>query len=88
MLTPQDKIDEIYTILKKQERRERWRAIYAWTTRIIAVTIILLALMYPGFIIRHLTNFFYPIIEQNVKQIISEQKNNLLDSVENKIKNF
>lgn len=87
-MTPQDKIDEIYNILQKYDRRESRKRIFRWLIRIVSFIVILLLILYPGVIVRLLTNFFYPIIQENIKQIIVEQKNTLFDEIDYKIKNI
>lgn len=83
MLTPQEKIDEIYNILSRQEKREKRKMIFAWTWRILVFIFTILIIFYPNVIFGKIFEIAYPIIKQSVAEAVAEQKNNLGNSIKN-----
>ncbi len=79
MLTPQEKIDEIYRILSRQESRRRWALFFTWLWRIVIITSIAIVVLYPGKTTEWMFRIAAPMIEQVVRQVIDTQKNSLTE---------
>lgn len=91
MLTPQEKIDEIYTILKKQEKKEKRKTLFSWAHRIIVWFFLIVVVLFPGFFIEKFFQIAEPLIKDMMMQVFETQKSNLSnlkDSVINSVKNF
>lgn len=80
-LSNEQKLDEIYSILKEQESRNnraRWFRLLKWG-------IIILGLYFvtsnPGFFLDRFVKIVQPIIMDNVKTMMNEKKDWLLDEM-------
>lgn len=81
--TPQEQIAEIYEILKKQEGRRKWSLFFIWTKRIIIWGIIILIVLYPGFIFSQVNKFLMPMIEESIEKVYEKNKAALQETAQN-----
>ncbi|MBP9779829.1 hypothetical protein KBD33_04390 [Candidatus Gracilibacteria bacterium] len=80
-LSNEQKLDEIYSILKQQESRNsraRWFRLLKWSVIILGVYIVT---SNPGFFLDKLVKIIQPIIMDNVKTMMNEKKDGLLDEM-------
>lgn len=82
-LTPEQKLDEIYSILKHQETRRKvgiWYRIFKW---VIVMGIVWFIAANPTFLITKLTDIMMPIITENMKTMMEDKQSTLMESVKN-----
>ncbi|MDO4873625.1 MAG: hypothetical protein ACTTH6_04300 [Candidatus Altimarinota bacterium] len=90
-MTPQEKIDEIHSILVKWETRERRKRIFAWIYRIIIGGFVALMIFAPHLVLEKIFQISEPIIKHMINQVIETQKEKISDISENikqKVKTF
>lgn len=81
-LSPQEKIDEIYAILYKQESRRKKALWYLWTKRVVVWGLIVFVAIYPNKIYQVFTDFFSPIIKKQVHQVLQDKKHQAIQSLQ------
>ena len=79
MLTNEQKLDEIYTIIKTQEARTRRAAllrILKWT---IILAIVFIASQNPDLILKKVTEYIMPSVMENMSQNMPSVMDNMAD---------
>lgn len=90
-MTPQEKIDEIHSILVKWETREKRKRIFAWIYRIFILGLAALVIFAPQLVLEKIFQISEPIIKHMINQVIETQKEKISDISENlkqKVKTF
>lgn len=80
-LTNEQKIDEIYSLLKSQQRvqsRAFWYRIFKWC---LILGVGYFTLSNPGYVAGKLMDYISPIVTQQVESIVANKKNGLIDQV-------
>lgn len=78
VLTPAEKLDAIYQILKESESRRKraaWLRIFKWW---IILAFAYVALTQPWLIVGKITSYIQPIVMEQMKTILSNQKDWIL----------
>ena len=79
VLTNEQKLDEIYTILKHQESQRKRAVLYRMLKWVIIFSTLFFVATNPVLVTEKITTFLAPIIAENMKATLQNQKNGLLD---------
>jgi hypothetical protein len=85
LLSNEEKLDEIYRILKKEESRTRWRFFSRVLRYGILFGLLLGIVTNPTFFVTKISNILTPIILENVKTALENQKNGVMETFKNLI---
>ena len=77
-LTPAEKLDAIYTILKEWESRRKWAVWYRIIKWAIIFGLAYITITQPGLIVGKITNYMQPIIMEQMKTIMEKQKDSIM----------
>lgn len=90
-MTPQQKIDAIYDLLQKREKRERRWLYVRIGYRIFLVLIPIIMLLWPQIFFSAMATIFRPVITKVVNQVVESQKNMVTEranAISEGLKNF
>lgn len=79
ILTNEQKLDEIYTILRRQESQRKRAIFYRVFKWIIIFSLFLFIATNPVFLVEKITTFLTPLIAENMKATLQDQKNGILE---------
>ncbi len=83
ILTNEQKLDEIYTILKRQESQRKRSALYRVIKWTLIFSLFLFIVTNPIFVVEKFTTFITPIIAENMKATLQNQKDGILEIMKN-----
>lgn len=79
--TNAEKLDEIYCILKKQESRRRAGIWYHVIKLLFLAGLVFFIFTNSSLILGKLTDILIPLVTENMKTVMKDQKNGLLDQM-------
>lgn len=80
MLSTEQKIEEIYQILRKNETRRRRQTFILVIWRLILLAVILAVVFFPWAVFTHLYDAIRPFTEQIMQDMIQSQKENIMNA--------
>ena len=81
-MTPQEKIDEIHSILVKWESRRKWGIFFSWIYKILFLGFLTIIIFFPHVFLEKMMSILTPIVEDMAKNILETQKENFSSSLE------
>ena len=79
--TNAEKLDEIYRILKKQESRRKAGIWYHFFKLLFLIGLAFFVYTNSSLILGKLTDILIPLVTENMKTVMKDQKNGLLDQM-------
>jgi hypothetical protein len=80
-LTPEQKLDEIYDMLKSNQARSNRAFWYRTIKWLIILGIGYFTLTHPAYVTGKVTEYLQPIIVEQIRGIMSEKKDWLMDQI-------
>jgi hypothetical protein len=80
-LTSEQKLDEIYSMLKSNQARTSRAFWYRTLKWLIILGIGYFTLTHPGYVTSKMTEYIQPIIVEQMKGIMSDKKDGLMDQI-------
>ena len=80
-MTSEEKIDAVYTMLKDNQARSSrifWYKIFKWA---IILGIAYFTLTHPGYVAGKITEYIQPIVIEQMKTIMTNEKDGFLDQL-------
>lgn len=79
MLTNEQKLDEIYTIIKAQEARTKRAALFRFLKWTIILALVYTASQNPDLILKKVTEYVMPSVMENMSQNMPSVMDNMAD---------
>ena len=84
-ISNEQKLDEIYTILRRQESQRKRAIFYRVFKWLIILSLFLFIATNPVFLVQKITTFLTPLIAENMKATLQDQKNGILEMMKNMV---